>query len=166
MSIFRHDGGCYILSRDTYRQFLSCTHRRYHLIEELHLLLVQTEAELHHIVRLIEDNLPAFYQHGDHDPLHRSLTDLLQDFRALRRHYYKTMLEQNSCPELQSIYQRRLSSRTWTPHHLPTRTRSCPTLQPQRYAFRTMLPFDYVQLRRGFSPMFEPESWCTLVTLK
>ena len=158
MSSFRHDGGCYILSSDTYRHFLHYTHLRYHLIEELYLLLVQTEVELHHILRLIEDSLPALYQHGDNNPLHRSFTALLQDFRALRRHYYTTMMEQNSCPELQSIYQRRLSSRTWIPHHPPTRTRSCPTLQPQRYAFRTLLPFDYIQLRRGLSPMFEPES--------
>ena len=103
MSSFRHDAGCYILSSDTYRQFLHYTHLRYHLIEELYLLLVQTGVELHHILRLIEDSLPAFYQHGDKDPLHRSFTALLQDFRALRRHYYTNMMEQNSCPELQSI---------------------------------------------------------------
>ena len=147
-----------MLTEENYHQLLSCTRIRNHMIEELHIRLVQTEVELHHILRLIEDNLDASGRNQDPPLLHCSLIDLLQRIREIRRQYYIAMMEQNSCPELQSIYQRRLSNRNWTPHQLPTRTRCCPSLQPQRYTFRSLLPFDYVQLRRGFLPMFEPDS--------
>ncbi len=153
-----HDGGCYMLPEEHYHQLLACTCIRNHMIEELHILLVRTEVELHHILRLIEDDFEASDQSQDHPLLHGSLIDLLQHIRKIRRQYYIAMMEQNACPELQSIYQRRLSNRHWTPHQLPTRTRSCPSLQPQRYTFRSLLPFDYVQLRRGSLPMFEPDS--------
>ena len=158
MSSFHHDGGCYMLSPENYHQLLSCTQVRNQMIEELHYILAQTEAELCHILRLIEDNRQLSNHSREPLQLHSSITDLLHRIREIRRHSYKNMMEHNSCPELQSIYQRRLSNRTWIPHRLPTRTRSCPPIRPLRYTFRSLLPFDYVQLRRGFSPMFEPDS--------
>ena len=108
--------------------------------------LVQTEAELHHITRLIADNLPSSSRSQETYQLQESLIRIVQLFTGIRRQHYTLMLEVDPCPELQSIYQRRLSSRNWKPHRLPTRTRSCPSLRPQRYTFRTWLPFDYVQL--------------------
>ena len=153
-----HDGGCYMLPESQYHRLLACTCTRNHMIEEIHILLVRTEVELHHVFRVLEDTFQASNQNHDHPLLHDSLIDLLQHVREIRRQYYTAMLEQNACSELQPIYQRRLSNRHWTPHQLPTRTRSCPSLRSQRYTFRSLLPFDYVQLRRGSLPMFEPDS--------
>ena len=153
-----HDGGCYMLPESQYQRLLACTSTRNHMIEELHILMVRTEVELQHVCRVLADASQASNPNHDHPLLHDSLVDLIQHVRDLRRQYYTTMLEQNDCSELQSIYRRRLTNRHWTPHQLPTRTRSCPSLQSQRYTFRSLLPFDYVQLRRGSLPMFEPDS--------
>ena len=147
-----------MMSPEHYHQLLSCTQAQNQLIEALHVLLAQTDAELCHILRLIEENSQLFNHSREHHQLHTSIIDLLHSIRGIRRQSCTDMMEQQSCPELQSIYQRRISNRTWIPHRPPTRTRSCPRLRPLRYTFRSLLPFDYVQLRRGFSPMFEPDS--------
>ena len=149
-----------MLPESQYHHLLACTCTRNHMIEEIHILLVRTEVELHQVFRVLEDAFQASNQNLNHDHplLHDSLINLLQHVREIRRQYYTAMMEQNTCSELQSIYQRRLSNRHWTPHQLPTRTRSCPSLRSQRYTFRSLLPFDYVQLRRGSLPMFEPDS--------
>ena len=147
-----------MMSPENYHQLVSCTQVQNQLIEALHVLLAQTDAELCHILRLIEENSQLFNHSREHLQLHTSIIDLLHSIREIRRQSCTDMMEQQSCPELQSIYQRRISNRTWIPHRPPTRTRSCPPLRPLRYTFRSLLPFDYVQLRRGFSPMFEPDS--------
>ncbi len=130
----------------------------YQMIDDLQILLVQNEAELSHITRLIADNLPSSSRSRDISQLQASLIDLVQEIKDLRRQHHTVTLELNSCSELQSIYQRRLSSKTWKPCRLPTSARSCPPLRSQRYTIHTLLPFDYVQLRRGYSPIFEPDS--------
>ena len=158
MSNFHHDGGCYMISPEYYHQLLSCTQTQNQLIEDLHALLAQIDAELCHILRIIEDHIPLIDHNRDHHQLHTSIIDLVHNLREIRRQSSKDMMEHQSCPELQSIFQRRISNRTWTPHCPPTRTRSCPPIRPLRYTFRSLLPFDYVQLRRGFSPIFEPDS--------
>ena len=158
MSRVRHDGGCYLLTKEEYNHLLHYTIVRNHMVDDLQILLVQTEAELCHLIRLISDNLPSSSRSRAILQLQGSLIDLVQAIKDLRRQHYTVTLELNSCSELQSIYQRRLSSRTWKPHRLPTRTRSCPPFRSQRYNLRTLLPFDYVQLRRGCSPIFEPDS--------
>ena len=147
-----------MLSKEDYNQLLYHTIVRNHMVDELQTLLAQTEAQLHHITRLIADNPPSSSRNQETYQLQESLIRLVQLFTGIKRQHYTLMLEVDPCPELQSIYQRRLSSRNWKPHRVPTRTRSCPPLRPQRYTFRTLLPYDYVQLRRGFSPTFEPTS--------
>ncbi len=158
MSRCHYDGGCYVLSKEDYNQLLYYTVVRSHMVEELQILLAHTEAQLHHITRLIADNLPSSSRNQETYRLQESLIRHVQHFTGIKRRHYTIMLEVDPCPELQSIYQRRLSSRSWKPHRVPTRTRSCPSFRPQRYTARALLPYDYVQLRRGFSPTFEPTS--------
>ena len=158
MFSFHHDGGCYVISPEYYHQLLSRTQTQNQVIEALHALLAKIDAELCHILRIIEDHIQLLDHNREHHQLHTSIIDLVHNFREIRRKSFKDMMEQQSCPELQSIFQRRISNRTWTPHCPPTRTRSCPPIRPLRYTFRSLLPFDYVQLRRGFSPIFEPDS--------
>ena len=153
-----HDGGCYMLPEHQYQHLLACTTTRNRMIEELHILMVRTEVELQHVCRVLADAFQASNPNHDHTLLHDSLVDHIQHVRDLRRQYYTTMLEQNDCSELQFIYRRKLTNQYWTPHQVPTRTRSCPSLRSQRYTFRSLLPFDHVQLRRGSLPIFEPDS--------
>ena len=128
------------------------------MIEELQIILAQTEAELYHLTRLITDNLLSSNPNNETRQLQETLIQLLQIFTGIKRQHYTSTHEVNPCPELQSIYQRRLSSKNWKPHRLPNRTRSCHSFRLQRYTPRTLLPFDHIQLRRGFSPIFEPDS--------
>ena len=158
MSRFPYDGGCYVLTKEDYNRLLYYTNARNRMIDELQTILARTEAELHHITRLIADNLPSSSRNHETHQLQESLIRLVQLFTGIKRQHYTSILDLNPCPELQSIYQRRLSTRAWKPHRLPNGTRSCPSFRPQRYTPRSRLPFDYVQLRRGFSPIFEPES--------
>ncbi len=157
-SRWHYDGGCYVLPKDDCNQLLHYTVVRSQMVEELHILLVNTEAQLHHITRLIADSLPPSVRTQDTYRLQESLIRHVQHFTGIKRQHYTMMQRDDPCPELQSIYQRRLSSRYWKPHRVPTRTRSCPSFRNQRYTARALLPYDYVQLRRGFSPTFEPTS--------
>ena len=151
---WHHDGGCYFLSKDDFNHLVHYTVVRRQVVEELHTLLVSAEAQLHHIIRLVADSLPPS---GRTQNTHR-LQELVQQFTGIKRQYYTMMHGDDQCQELQSIYQRRLSLRYWKPHPVPTRIRSCPSFQNQRYTARFVLPYDYLQLRRGFSPTFEPTS--------
>ena len=118
MSRVYHDGGCYMLTQENYHQLLSCTRVRNHMIQELHILLVQTEAELHHILRLIEDNLHSSSRNQDPSQLHGSLIDLLQCIREIRRQHYTAMMEQHSCPDLPTqTYEQDLDTTSTTDTH-------------------------------------------------
>ena len=158
MSELPYDGGCYVLTKEDYNRPLHYTNARNQMIEELQIILAQTEAELHHITRLIEDNILSSNQNNETGQLQERLIQLVQLFTGIKKQHYNYAYEVNPCPELQYIYQKRLSSRTWKPHPIPNRTRSCPSFRLQRCTPRALLPFTHVQLRRGFSPIFEPDS--------
>ncbi len=110
-----------MLTEENYHQLLSCTRVRNHMIEELHILLVQTEVELHHILRLIEDNLDSSGRNQDPPLLHGSLIDLLQRIRAIRRQYYIAMMEQNSILVQNYNPFTNADCRTETGHHISYR---------------------------------------------
>ena len=166
ISRWHMDGGCYILHKDDYAYLQHYTLVRKQLVEDLHILLVIMEAQIQHIIRLIDDNLPSSMKSPDTQQLQESLHQLVQHISGIKRQHRAVMYEDGDHQELQSIYQRRISSRYWKPHQTPTRTRSCPPLRNQSYTARHTLPYDYVQLRRGWLPMFEPDSDCPVVAQK
>ena len=144
MSGFPYDGGCYILTKEDYQGLLHYTKARNQMIEELQIILAQTEAELYHLTRLITDNLLSSNPNNETRQLQETLIQLLQIFTGIKRQHYASTHEVNPCPELQSIYQRRLSSKNWKPHRLPNRTRSCHSFRLQR--FKDTLPVHYYHL--------------------
>ena len=160
------DGGCYLLHKDDHAFFATSHIGSKQLVEDLHILLATVEAQTQHIMRLIDDNLPSSMKSPDTQQLQESVHQIIQHIAGIKRQHRAVMYEDGDHQELQSIYQRRISSRYWKPHKTPTCTRSCPPLRNRRYTARYPLPYDYVQLRRGWLPMLEPDSDWIFVTQK
>ncbi len=152
------DGGCYHLHTNDYTILRHHAFVRKQLVEELQTLLVTVEAQIHHIKRLIDHNLPLSQDYHDSKHLQELLHQIVQQIAGIRRQHRAVMYEDRDHHELQFIYQRRLSSQHWKPYQKPTCTRSCPPPRDRQYTARYLLPYEYVQLRGAWSPTFEPDS--------
>ena len=159
ISRWHTDGGCYHLHTSDYTIL--------HLVEDLQSLLATlrgpnpTPSTAHGPNFLTIEGVPRkhlqelFYQ-----------LILIQQISGIRRQHRAVMYEDRDHQELQFIYQRRLSSQHWKPYQKPTCTRSCPPPRDRQYTARYLLPYDYVQLGRGWPPTFEPDSHRCFATQK